>query len=138
MKRLRYELDKCTACQACALACSLVKIKASNPFGAAIRVYRNPFKQEENVLFCEQCGDSFCMNACPTGALYDGEGELEGAVLFNDELCTVCGLCVEACPYDAITIFTEPDEEGLIIKCDLCRGNPQCVPVCRTEALVYD
>lgn len=138
MKRLRFELNKCTACQACALACSLVKIQASNPFGAAIHVHRNPFIQEENVLFCEHCNDTSCMVACPTGALYEGEGELEGVVLFNEELCTVCGLCVEACPYDAITLFSEPDEEGVIIKCDLCRGNPQCVPVCRTEALTYE
>ena len=138
MKKLHYEQSKCTACQACALACSLVKIQASNPFGAAIKVHRNPFKQEENVLFCEQCADAYCMTSCPTGALYPGEGELEGVVLFREEDCTVCGLCVEACPYDAIYLFADPEEGGVIVKCDLCRGNPQCVPVCRTEALTYD
>lgn len=138
MKKLHFEQNKCTACQACALACSLVKIQASNPFGAAIRVYRNPFRQEESLVFCEQCSDAYCMTACPTEALYWGLDELEGVVLFNEENCTICGLCVEACPYDAITLFADSDEGGVIIKCDLCRGNPQCVPVCRTAALTYE
>ena len=56
------------------------------------------------------------------------------AININQELCSLCGLCVEACPYGGISL---DEQSGEFIVCDLCGGNPTCVEWCPTNAIQY-
>jgi Fe-S-cluster-containing dehydrogenase component len=61
-------------------------------------------------------------------------------VLFDEQRCIGCKMCVQACPFGVITM--RPDKKG-VLKCDLCverlaRGEePACVGACPTRALIF-
>ncbi len=77
-------------------------------------------------LFCRNCEDAPCMEACPEDAI---SRTSKGIVVVNNRRCTGCGNCVEACPYDAIHI--NPDTNKAI-KCIQCG---QCVKRCPVFAI---
>jgi Fe-S-cluster-containing dehydrogenase component len=52
--------------------------------------------------------------------------ERTGAIVVDDDACTLCHECVEACSYGAINISLD----GEVLKCDLCGGEPACVEFC--------
>jgi Fe-S-cluster-containing dehydrogenase component len=77
-------------------------------------------------LFCRNCDDAPCINACPEVAL---SRTSKGIVIVNNAKCNGTGACVKACPYNAIHI--NPDT-GKAIKCIQCG---QCVDRCPADAL---
>ena len=46
---------------------------------------------------CVSCGS--CADACPVGAISEGEGKYE----INADACLECGSCAAQCPMSAIT-----------------------------------
>ena len=129
VKDIHVNLDKCTGCRACELACSAIhakpKYSSANPARARIRVLVN------------ECKDVFV----PIRAGHSTPTECAGrcAYTINGKTYIECGFCKAACP--SRDYFTEPDS-GLPLKCDMCEADlqldePMCVHVCRAQALTY-
>jgi carbon-monoxide dehydrogenase iron sulfur subunit len=135
MKRIVWDMAKCTGCRVCEAVCSLVKEGEFNPVKARGKVVRTV---ERSILHkvrvtCLQCEEPNCKAVCPTGAITANDG---GVKIVNEEKCIGCKMCEIACPVGAIAVNAE---KGVSIKCDLCAGQdePQCVKYCYPEALQY-
>lgn len=135
---------KCTGCRLCEIACSMKHEGRIWPEASRIRVFML-IPGIEVPHLCAQCSNYPCVNSCPVEALSVNEDT--GAVLVDNEKCTVCGLCIKACPGEIPHLH--PDRTHVVI-CDLCGGDPECVKVCeragyfaifkgnRTASINYD
>jgi molybdopterin-containing oxidoreductase family iron-sulfur binding subunit len=107
------DLDKCTGCQACTVACRMENNvpfagKESADEGRAI-FWNEVIVQIEgeypNVKAtivprpCFHCEKPPCVKVCPVGATYIDEEN--GLVLQRYERCIGCRYCAVACPYGA-------------------------------------
>lgn len=144
---LVIDLDRCTGCQTCTIACKM----EHGLYGiSGIRVetvggsHRDtPAGEYPNLsmsylpLPCMHCSDPPCAASCPTDAIYKRE---DGIVLIADERCNQCQACIEACPYGALAFDAE---ENRIWKCNLCAHrvdqglDPFCVTCCEMEAMFF-
>lgn len=115
----------CTGCMICANACSMFYFKVISPSRARVRVMR--FEDGLDFpLFCRNCEDAPCREACPEGAI---SRTSKGVLIVSNTRCNGCGACVKVCPYDAISV--NPDS-GKAIKCIQCG---ECVKRCPVEAI---
>lgn len=130
MKVLNVNLEKCTGCRLCEMACSFGRFGYFSAFDSAIRIVRGATFFEYFPQVCTQCVDAFCARACPTGAL-----QRKGSIVdYNKLQCILCRQCLLACPWG----FIYPDTDlQYMIKCDLCGGDPECVRVCFNDAIEY-
>ena len=117
--------DVCSGCMVCVNVCSMYYSKVIGPTRSRVRVVRIE-PALDFPLFCRNCEDAPCIEACPEGAL---SRTSRGIVIVNNKKCNGTGACVQACPYDAIHI--NPDT-GKAIKCIQCE---QCVDRCPADAL---
>lgn len=104
------DLDKCTACQACVIACQIENnVPPPNPEEAAnfrstrwIRVIEHiegEFPHIKSNLIpipCMQCDNPPCVKVCPVGATNKTK---EGIVDQIYARCIGCRYCANACPY---------------------------------------
>jgi len=130
----------CVGCSACAIAC---KTENDVPQGHTRRWVNQRVEGRFPHLTmmvwsdsCQQCDDSPCVDACPTGASHVHEAT--GTTQVDRNKCTGCKACIAACPYGAR--YVRP--EGYVDKCTLCihrlkRGErTACEEVCPTKAIV--
>jgi Fe-S-cluster-containing hydrogenase component 2 len=117
--------EVCSGCMICANVCSMYYYKVISPERSRVRVVRVE-PALDFPLFCRNCEDAPCIEACPEKAL---SRTSKGIVIVNNRLCNGAGACVEACPYNAIHI--NPDT-GKAIKCIQCG---QCVERCPADAI---
>lgn len=104
------DLDKCTACQACAVACRAENnVPVAGPEntekGRAI-FWMNLLTRTEGEYPdlrrellptpCNHCEDPPCIKVCPVGATSQNE---EGITMQIPQRCIGCRLCQAACPY---------------------------------------
>ena len=109
---MAIDLDRCTACQSCVIACSVENNQMTgNPqeaaMGRVIRWIRVQPIMDKNASGtrqtlaptpCMQCEDPPCIKVCPTAATFlDPEG-IVGQVYPR---CIGCRYCVNSCPYTA-------------------------------------
>jgi Fe-S-cluster-containing dehydrogenase component len=158
------DLSKCVGCNACAAAC---KQENSTPPGilwSKVLQYESGEYPEACLHFlpmlCMHCQAAPCMEVCPTGATYRGEG---GLVMVNDDICISCRYCIMACPYEARSYsatrpqafyagksLTEVEQvgyeqhpKGSIEKCTFCAHRlrlgklPACVETCPSGARLF-
>jgi len=135
---LIIDLNKCTGCRACELACHQRNELPGDM--SYIRIYPKQ-KPDGSPYFlpvqCQHCVKAPCESVCPTGATYHHES---GAVLVNDKTCVGCRYCMVACPYDARRY---DEEKGIAEKCWLCLdwvlggGVPACVQACAPGARLF-
>jgi Fe-S-cluster-containing dehydrogenase component len=111
------DLDKCTACQACTIAC---QAENNVPFAGPEQTALGRSKHWQDVMTelgeeseypdfhvrfiprpCMHCENPPCVMVCPVGATYVDE---EGLVRMNYQRCIGCRYCTTACPY-AIRYF---------------------------------
>lgn len=82
----------------------------------------------EFAVYCRQCKESFCIDACPKDALEHRE---DGMIIRHNMRCVGCKSCTLACPFG--TIFPEV-MNYITSKCDLClkklEKKPDYVPKC--------
>ena len=102
------DLDRCTGCQACVMACKAENnVPAVGPKEAArgrtiswMHVLKE--ESEERTRFlprpCLQCDDPPCTKVCPVYATYRNP---EGIVAQIYARCIGCRFCMAACPYNA-------------------------------------
>ena len=106
------DLNKCTGCQACVVAC---KAENNIPFASPEEAQRErviswiemiPIFEGEypdiKARFiprpCLQCDKPPCVKVCPVGATYKNE---EGIVAQVYSRCIGCRYCTNNCPYTA-------------------------------------
>jgi benzoyl-CoA reductase subunit BamC len=129
VKEIKVDIDKCTGCRACEMACSAYhaqpRYSSINPSKARIRVVSDELKDEYVPI---RAGD-YTYSECNGRHIY----------VINGKEYSECSFCGASCP--SRDYFIEPDT-GLPLKCDMCESvppleKPMCVQVCGTEALTY-
>lgn len=104
------DLDKCTGCQACVVACRVENnIAPAGPEAAAkgraitwMRMLPEvegefPHVKKRFVpVACNQCEEAPCVKVCPVQATYKNE---DGVVAQIYTRCIGCRFCTVACPY---------------------------------------
>ncbi len=136
----QVELDKCTGCKACVVAChtlnGLDEDEAWRDVGLLEAGPANPGFQQTVTTACHHCLDPECLNGCPVGA-YEKEKDT-GIVRHLDDQCIGCEYCILKCPYD---VPKYSHDRGIVRKCDMCHQRladgeaPACVQACPTEAI---
>ena len=129
VKEIRVDVDKCTGCLTCEMACSAAHAvppySGVNPARSRIMVIMDETK---DVFVPIRAGD-YAQAECNGRNLYviDGKEYAE------------CSFCPASCP--SRDRFKEPDS-GLPLKCDMCESlslsEPMCVQVCHPGALTYE
>ena len=143
-KGLLINLDRCTGCDSCIVACKLEnrlplgsfynKVIAIGPTGTFPDVEKYWLPSQ-----CQQCENPQCVAVCPTGASYrDPE---TGYVLIDKDKCIGCQYCLYGCPYG---VRQMDEEHGVAQKCTLCSqitadGSdvPACVHNCNCGARFF-
>lgn len=124
--------DKCTACRACELACSMKHTGEFNPARSRIKDYNFLEEAIYIPMTCTQCDEAWCARICPAGAIKKDESL--GAWRVDHARCVGCRMCELACPFGSIIVDSM---EKKAAKCDLCDGQPECVLFCAPGALEY-
>ena len=140
--QFRLDLDRCTGCSACVVACENENEVGEGLSWRNIRTFnevRHPSAPVVHYsLACNHCQEPACMYGCPADA-YRKDGET-GAVLLDGEHCIGCRYCTWVCPYGApqFNRFTRVME-----KCTFCSHRlaedlePACVVACPVDALGF-
>jgi len=145
-------VDLCTGCQLCVIACKDEHVSAPRPPWAdqqsetgqfwiridTIEAGPTPRVQVAHLpVMCQHCHNAPCITVCPEGAI---KRRPDGLVWIDPETCNGCGLCEAACPYDVIY----PNAElGIAQKCTGCAQRidedlqPRCVEMCPHDALTF-
>ena len=129
VKEIRIDVEKCTGCRACEMACSAFHAKprysSVNPARSRIRVVTDETNDEYVPVRAGNCTRTEC----------DGRHfyQLDG------KQYSECSFCRASCP--SRDFFIEPDS-GLPLKCDMCEDEPPlaeplCVTACQPGCLTY-
>ena len=129
---LVVNIEKCTGCKVCMLACSFTKEGVFSLTKSRIWILRDEGRSLFVPIVCEHCEDAPCQTVCPVGAIY--RDQEKGIVLIDESRCIGCRECMWICPFGAVQINLE---KRVAVKCDLCNGDPECVKVCIPGALQY-
>lgn len=104
------DLDKCTGCQGCVVAC---RVENNVPVAGAEQIEKGrgifwmdllqeregeypDLKAECMPVPCNHCENAPCVKVCPVGATYQSE---EGITAQIWDRCIGCRYCTTACPY---------------------------------------
>ena len=145
MKGIFVDIERCTACKACEIACAVEHSSSKSLFGAVFeqpspqkRVHVEPALAYAYPVRCLHCSDAPCVVACPNGAMTrDVES---GVVAVNEDRCQGCFMCAMVCSFGAISAHPTL---RVAIKCDQCTERqasgqePACVGACPTQALQF-
>jgi benzoyl-CoA reductase subunit BamC len=130
IKDIKVDVDKCTGCRSCELACSafhaVPKYSSMNPSRSRIRVIMD----EVADVYVPVRAGGYIKAECNGRNLYT----------INGKQYSECSFCPASCP--SRDYFKEPDS-GLPLKCDMCEdepplSEPMCVQACKFDALVYE
>lgn len=126
---LTIDLELCTGCRSCELACSIAHAHSFNPKRSRIQILKEESRNLIVPMVCLQCDRPLCQEACPNGAIVENK---QGVLFVDSEKCIGCMNCVTACVYGGIGI--DPVTRKAV-KCDLCGGDPACAKACMYGAI---
>ena len=136
------DLNKCTGCGACQLACAIEnEVDLPNSWRSIFTYNEFNFPNIPKYHFslaCNHCVNPPCLKNCP--ALAYKKDEKTGTVLLDQNKCIGCKYCSWVCPYDAPK-FNQ--KQGVMEKCTFCEHrikegfDPACVTLCPTTALQF-
>ena len=130
IQEISVNVDKCTGCRSCELACSafhsVPKYSSLNPARSRIRV----FVDEIRDVYVPVFGGNYTRAECSGRDQYN----------INGKEYSECAFCRASCP--SRNWFKEPDS-SLPLKCDMCEATPplpepMCVQACKFGALAYE
>ena len=130
VKEIKVDVDKCTGCRSCELACSAFhaapRYSSMNPSRSRIRVIMDEVR---DVYVPIRAGE-YTQAECNGRNIYTIAGKEYSE----------CTFCPASCP--SRDYFKEPDS-GLPLKCDMCESvpplpEPMCVQACEFDALTYE
>ncbi|RLE17724.1 MAG: hypothetical protein DRJ65_22385 [Acidobacteria bacterium] len=134
------DLNRCTGCRACELACSTENDLGFGRSWRRIETFNSELDPRAShhhlSIACNHCENAPCVAACPARAITRDVST--GVVTLNADRCMGCGYCAWACPFEAPTF---DEAAGTMGKCTLCpdrtaQGDrPACVEACPTDAL---
>ncbi|MFC1725669.1 4Fe-4S dicluster domain-containing protein [candidate division KSB1 bacterium] len=137
------DLNKCTGCHACVLACGIENELLPGMHWRQVVTFNQPHFPDIPLfhysLACNHCLDAPCMVNCP--ALAYEKNETTGAVTVIADKCMGCKYCLWICPYDSPKYNIET---GVMEKCTFCEHRlqenlePACTTSCPTGALKFD
>lgn len=156
-KKWEDELNKCIRCGYCYELCPLFKTnnwESDTPRGKLLLIYgmiTGEIKPTPEIVekifqcfYCKNCSDNCSAGVPVTDILTDARADLieagfevEGTVVKVDEdLCSVCGVCVPVCKYEALSIEEkEKDQHEIVVDKVECRGCGLCVSACPSGAI---
>ena len=135
------DLDRCTGCYACVVACmdqNDITPASADFMWRDVASLSSRGKIQYASISCMHCDDAPCLIACPTGAIFRNDGT--DMVESDKHKCIGCHSCVMSCPFGAPKF----DPDGKMEKCSGCSIRveygltPACVRICPTKALKYD
>jgi len=129
-EQLVVDVEKCTGCGRCMVACSMKHHDMINPSLSRIRVIS--FKEQgfHVPLICMACNKAPCIKVCPMNARVR---LANGSVVTDTEVCIGCRACVYICP---VSCPLPNPYTGQTITCDMCTDDPSgpwCVTACKEE-----
>jgi Fe-S-cluster-containing dehydrogenase component len=135
-----FDVNKCTGCSACRIACMIENDLEPGLTWRAVNTF-NPSHIPGIPVFhlslaCNHCVDAPCLTNCPASAYT--KNPVTGAVILDPRACIGCKYCSWACPFDAPRFNRST---GVVEKCTLCNErleigrDPACVSLCPTGAL---
>lgn len=135
------DLNRCTGCQSCVIACKAHNDTVEKHFNTRIVVEENGQGMARSLFTpvqCNQCDSPPCVAACGEEATF----KLASGVVVTDwAKCTGDQSCVDACPYGAR--HADPRHGYKVDKCDFClhlleKGlPPACVTSCPSAARLF-
>jgi Fe-S-cluster-containing dehydrogenase component len=137
------DLDRCTGCAACVVACTNENVVGHGLSWRRIHTFNHQRVATAPVfhysLACNHCLEPACLAGCPTHAYATDHST--GAVLLDQKKCMGCRYCSWVCPYQAPQFNPVA---GVMEKCTFCTHrlndglDPACVTACPTDALRYE
>jgi len=141
------DLDRCTGCQTCVIACQMEN-GLEHVSGIRVETVGGPRRDTPGGNYpglsmyylpvpCMHCDDAPCIPSCPNEAIYRRG---DGIVLVDEGKCDGCELCLDACPYG---VLVRVPERGAVWKCTLCAHRvdaglePFCALCCEMEAIYF-
>ena len=106
-----FDLDKCTGCRACMVACKVENNTPESTFYMYVfRLEEGEYPNTKNWFMprpCMHCDNPPCAKVCPVGARYKRE---DGLVITDADRCIGCRYCQVSCPY-GVNYFNWKDPE---------------------------
>jgi Fe-S-cluster-containing dehydrogenase component/DMSO reductase anchor subunit len=137
------DLDRCTGCAACVVACNNENPVAENQSWRKVHTFNQQRLPAAPVfhlsLACNHCLAPACLAGCPANAYI--KDPRTGAVLIDEGKCMGCRYCSWVCPYEAPKFNPAT---GIMEKCTFCDHRqaegmaPACVVACPTDALRFE
>ncbi|MCL4744670.1 MAG: molybdopterin-dependent oxidoreductase [Burkholderiaceae bacterium] len=139
---LRIDLDLCTGCRSCEVACKQEHRLAPGEFRNRVLWLNDEHAPDLSffALSCQHCERPACLRACPVHPKAIAKDARTGVVSVLEDRCTGCGECVIACPYSAMG-YDAPGHHAQ--KCDLCAERraggetTACASACPTQAIAF-
>jgi len=136
------DLNRCTGCQSCVIACKNQSKTATGNFNTRILSVEAGRYPAARIVYtpvqCNHCDNPPCVAACPVGATFK---LADGIVVTDWDKCVSKGACVANCPYGARSL--DPRYENKADKCDFCLDRlaqglaPACVESCPSKARLF-
>jgi coenzyme F420-reducing hydrogenase delta subunit/formate hydrogenlyase subunit 6/NADH:ubiquinone oxidoreductase subunit I len=156
-KKWEGELNKCIRCGYCYELCPLFKTnnwESDTPRGKLLLIYgliTGEIKPSQEIgekifqcFYCKNCSDNCSAGVPVTDILSDARADLieQGfdvigtVVQVDEDLCSVCGVCIPLCKYEALSIEEDKkDTKKVVVDKIECRGCGLCVSACPAGAI---
>ena len=130
----------CSGCKICEFECAIFHYGEPRIANSNIKVYCHDINRGtvDIPILCMHCDDAPCMAACPPKVAAISKDEVSGAIIIDNNKCTVCEKCIEACDERTGCLRIADTGDGVVGACDFCGYNPSCVINCPEGTLDFE